>query len=431
MRRSRYSGCLMEIDMCQRILILGTGITGKSVARFLYQQGHYLIGADNSLESLISVDHLHDRLLMGASEFPENIDLVIRSPGIKPYHPWVEQAVSLKIPVVTDIQVALKTPEFQRYPSFGITGSNGKTTTTLFLTHLLNTLGIPAIAMGNIGLPILDHMGQPGVRVVEISSFQLATQEEHIPALSGSVFLNFSRNHLDYHRNLDAYFDAKLRIQKCLRQDKTFWVWEECSLGNSYQIYSEEIEEILDKGDALKPIYLHDRDNYCAAYALANEVGWVSPEGFLKAIRTFEKPAHRLEYLGKKDGVHYINDSKATTVTAVEKALMAVGKDVIVILGGKDKGGDFPALASVLSQTTKHVIAMGECRQTIADALSEKIPLTLSKDLQEAVSIAQTIAQEGDTVLLSPGCASFDQFQSFKERGAYFKLLIREMQAVR
>ncbi|WP_100934227.1 UDP-N-acetylmuramoyl-L-alanine--D-glutamate ligase [Candidatus Chlamydia corallus] len=417
--------------MCQRILVLGAGITGKSVARFLYRQGHYLIGADSSLEALISVENLHERIFMETGEFPENIDLVIRSPGIKPYHSWVEQALSRKIPVVTDIQVALKTPEFQRYPSFGITGSNGKTTTTLFLVHLLNTLGIPAIAMGNIGLPILDQMIHPGIRVVEISSFQLATQEENIPVFSGAVLLNFCRNHLDYHRNLEAYFDAKVRIKKCLRHAKTFWTGSDCCSGNPYQIYSEKIEKILDKGDALKPTYLHDRDNYCAAYALANEVSCISPKGFLKAVQTFEKPAHRLEYLGEKNHVHYINDSKATTVTAVEKALMAVGKDVVVILGGRDKGGDFIALTSVLSQTAKHVIVMGESRETIARALSGTIPLTLAKDLEEAVSIAQIIAQEGDTVLLSPGCASFDQFQSFEERGTYFKLLIGEMQAAR
>ncbi|SPN74011.1 UDP-N-acetylmuramoylalanine--D-glutamate ligase,UDP-N-acetylmuramoyl-L-alanyl-D-glutamate synthetase,UDP-N-acetylmuramoylalanine--D-glutamate ligase,Mur ligase middle domain [Chlamydia serpentis] len=417
--------------MYQRILVLGTGITGKSVSKFLYKQGHYVLGADNSLESLTSTEGLHERLFIETDDFPGDIDLVVRSPGIKPYHPWVEQALRFNIPVVTDIQVALKTPEFQQYPSLGITGSNGKTTTTLFLVHLLNTLGIPALAMGNIGLPILNQMIHPGIRVVEISSFQLATQDEDIPTLSGAVLLNFSPNHLDYHGNLDTYLDAKLRIKKCLKQARAFWLGMECSSGNLYQSYSEEIQNILDKGDALKPIYLHDRDNYCAAYALANEVSCIPSKDFLKAVQTFKKPAHRLEYLGEKHCVHYINDSKATTVNAVEKALMAIGKNIIVILGGRNKGGNFVDLTVLLSQTTKHVVAMGECREMIAHALSGTIPLTLAKDLKEAVYIAQTLARDGDTILLSPGCASFDQFQSFEERGAYFKLLIGEMEAVR
>ncbi|ANH78700.1 UDP-N-acetylmuramoyl-L-alanine--D-glutamate ligase [Candidatus Chlamydia sanziniae] len=411
--------------MSQRVLVLGMGITGQSAAKFLHEQGHYILGVDRSLDALKAKEFFHERFLEEEQDFPEDIDLVVRSPGVQPSHPWVIEALQRQIPTDTDIQIAFRTAEFQRYPSLGITGSNGKTTTALFLTHLFHVLGIPAIVMGNIGLSVLNQMLQPGIRVVEISSFQLATQNQLLPVLSGATLLNFSQNHLDYHKTLDMYFEAKSRIQKCLNDKGSLWIGEGLSIGKPYQMYMEEIQAIFDKGSALKPLYLHDRNNYCAAYALANEVCHVSLDNFLKAILTFEKPPHRIEYLGEKDGVHYINDSKATTVSSVGKALVALGQKIIVILGGKNKGGDFSSLISVLTHTAKHIIVMGESQEEIATALCNTVPLTRTKNLQEAVHVAQIIAQPGDNILLSPGCASFDQFQSFEERGALFKQLIR------
>ncbi|WP_201456352.1 UDP-N-acetylmuramoyl-L-alanine--D-glutamate ligase [Chlamydia sp. 17-3921] len=415
--------------MSQRVVILGAGISGKTLAKYFYEQGHHVIIVDRSSEALKYVKHVHVKLLEKENNLPSDVDSVIRSPGVLPSHPWVREAKSRKIPVETDIQIALKSSEFQKYPSLGITGSNGKTTTTTFLTHLLKTLGIPALSMGNNGQPILEQMKLPGIRVVEVSSFQLVDQEEKIPTLSAAAILNFCRNHLDYHGTMEAYFSAKTCIMKSLKKDHSLWVGEGISLGKPYQFYSEEIQEVLDKASALKSIYLHDRDNYCAAYALAKEVCHVPFASFLLAIQTFEKPPHRIEYLGKKHDVRYYNDSKATTIDAVERALIALGKRVIIILGGRNKGGDFSTLSTIIAQTAKYVIAMGECREEIAQALKGNVPLTLATNLKDAVNMVQEIAEAGDSVLLSPGCASFDQFQSFEERGVLFKQLIGEMEA--
>ncbi|WP_348663208.1 UDP-N-acetylmuramoyl-L-alanine--D-glutamate ligase [Chlamydia vaughanii] len=415
----------------RRVVVLGSGVTGKSTAEFLYAKGDYVIGIDRSLNTLSSCPFFHERILDNVEELPEQIDLFVRSPGIKISHPLIIEAKRRNIPIVSDIQLALQDPEFSKYPSIGITGSNGKTTTTLFLVHLLRSIGVPAFAMGNIGDPILQTMCQKGVRVVEISSFQLTEQEIMTPTLSGAVILNISQNHLDYHQTMQAYQEAKNNITKCLQTPNSLWSGEGVSIGKSYLNCAEEITEVLDKGSALKPIYLHDRNNYCAAYALANEVSCVAPEAFFRAIQTFEKPPHRIEYLGEKDGVRYINDSKATTMSSVEKALIAVKENVIVILGGRNKGSDFTSLIPILNQTVKHIVAMGESREEIAQALSSSLPLTQTRDLQEAVNIAQNMARPGDVILLSPGCASFDQFRSFEERGDFFRQLVGDVEALK
>ncbi|AAP05608.1 UDP-N-acetylmuramoyl-L-alanine--D-glutamate ligase [Chlamydia caviae] len=415
----------------QRVIVLGAGVTGKSVAEFLHSRGSYVIGIDGSLDALNSCSFFHERYLDTIEEFPEDMDLFVRSPGVKPSHSLVVEAKRRGIPIVTDVQLAFQDPEFHRYPSIGITGSAGKTTTVLFLVHLLRSMGMGAFAMGNIGVPILQAMREKGIRVVEISSFQLTEQEIETPVLSGAAILNISENHLDYHQSLQNYSEAKRNITKCLQSVESLWVGEWLSPGKSYLDYTKEIASVLDKGSALKPLYLHDRSNYCAAYALANEISNVPLEAFLQALQTFEKPPHRIEYLGEKDGVSYINDSKATTMSSVEKALIAVKENVIVILGGRNKGSDFTSLIPILTQTVKHIVAMGECRNEIAQALSGSLPLTQARDLQEAVSMAQSIAQPGDVILLSPGCASFDQFRSFEERGDCFRQLVGDMEALR
>ncbi|WP_375793902.1 UDP-N-acetylmuramoyl-L-alanine--D-glutamate ligase [Chlamydia sp. 12-01] len=415
----------------QRVIVLGSGVTGKSAAEFLHNRGDYVIGIDGSLNALNSCSFFYERHLDNIEEFPEDIDLFVRSPGIKPSHRLVIEAKRRNIPIVTDIQLAFQDSEFHRYPSIGITGSAGKTTTVLFLVHLLRSIGADAFAMGNIGVPILQAMRQKGIRVVEISSFQLTEQEIETPTLSGAAILNISENHLDYHQTLQAYSEAKRNIAKCLQSSGSLWVGEEVSDGKSYLDYTKEIASVLDKGSALKPLYLHDKNNYCAAYALANEISDIPLEAFSQAVQTFEKPPHRIEYLGEKDGVQYINDSKATTMSSVEKALIAVKENVIVILGGRNKGSNFSSLIPVLTQTVKHIVAMGECRNEITQALSSSLPLTQARDLQEAVSIAQSIAQPGDVILLSPGCASFDQFRSFEERGDHFRQLVGDMEALK
>lgn len=412
----------------QRIIVLGSGISGKSVARFLYERGDYVIGVDSALEPLVSCEYFHERYLESSQEFPEDVSLLVRSPGIRMTHSWVVEAQHRGIPIYTDIQLAFQSQEFARFPSVGITGSNGKTTTTLFLTHLFKCAGIPAFAMGNIGFPVLDGMREEGVRVVEISSFQLQNVHSYSPVLSGGIILNLSENHLDYHGTMDDYTAAKYKLAQYVRDGKNLWGGEGVSIGNSYLPKVHELFSLVNTQCADLFLYTHDICNYCAAYVLANEVVSIDKEVFLSAIKLFKKPPHRIEYLGEKGLVHYINDSKATTVSSIEKALLALGKHVVLILGGRNKGSNFSSLIPVLTKTAKYIIAMGECRGQIAQDLLGLFPISLAKDLQEAVEIARCVATPGDSVLFSPGCASFDQFKNFEERGNCFKQLVQEME---
>lgn len=412
----------------RRIIILGVGISGKSAAKFLYEQGDYVIGIDRSLDALASCRFFHERYIDDVLEFPSDVDLVVRSPGIKVCHKWVMEAQRRCIPIVTDIQLAFQSPAFYQYEALGVTGSNGKTTTTMFLAHLLVSVGKPAMTMGNIGTPILECIHNPGIRVVELSSFQLCHQEEIYPVLSGAVILNLSTNHLDYHGSMENYVRAKHCIVNCLKHYDKLWSGEGVAIGKSYLNHVEEIKEYIAHENSLKETYMHDVTNYGAAYVLANEVASISWDKFIQAIKTFKKPPHRIESLGKKRGVHYINDSKATTLGSVEKALLSFTGRVILILGGRNKGCDFSILIPIVLRVVKHVIAMGECRGQIASVLAPCIPVTQAKDLSEAVGVAACLAEPGDTVLLSPGCSSFDQFQNFEERGNHFRKLVHEIE---
>lgn len=406
----------------ERVVVIGLGRSGKSVARFLAQKGVRVLGVDSSPQALCSCPYIHESYLE-SDEFPSQVDYVVRSPGVPLGHPWVIAAKAAQIPVMTDIQLAFQTKKFLENKSLGITGTVGKTTTVLFLEYLLRKAGIQSFAMGNVGIPILEGMQNPGVRIIEISSFQLADQRDVYPVLSGGMILNISDNHLDYHGSFSEYCKAKQNLALCMQNPENLWVGDQLF---GKRVYWEEVQksmDLLDKESALKPLYLHDKYNYCCAYLLAQAEFPIAKSLFIEAVATFKKPPHRMEYLGERRGVHYINDSKATTVSATEKALLSIGSRAIVILGGRNKGYTFSALLPALRRSAKRVIAMGESAPEIARDL-EGFPVTVVRDLQEALLCAEEQAVPGDIVVLSPACASFDQFRSYEERGAIFKQLV-------
>ena len=406
----------------ERVVVIGLGRSGKSVAHFLAQKGVRVLGVDSSPQALCACPYVHESYLE-SDEFPSGVDYVVRSPGVPLEHPWVIAAKAAQIPVMTDIQLAFQTKKFLENKSFGITGTVGKTTTVLFLEYLLRKAGIQSFAMGNVGIPILEGMQNPGVRIIEVSSFQLADQRDVYPVLSGGMILNISDNHLDYHGSFSEYCKAKQNLALCMQNPENLWVGDQLF---GKRVYWEEVQksmDLLDKESALKPLYLHDKYNYCCAYLLAQAEFPIAKSLFIEAVATFKKPPHRMEYLGERGGVHYINDSKATTVSATEKALLSIGSRAIVILGGRNKGYTFSALLPALRRAAKRVIAMGESAPEIARDL-EGFPVTVVRDLQEALLCAEEQAVPGDIVVLSPACASFDQFRSYEERGAIFKQLV-------
>lgn len=379
----------------KKVVLLGYGISGKAVERYFLQKGiQPIIYEGDGSESLDL----------------EGVDLVVKSPGIRSTHPWAVQAGSY----TSELELGLEQLSGKRV--IGITGSNGKTTTTLLVAHLLS-----GYACGNVGQPIL---GAPDADfyVVELSSFQLQGLKE-APYFDVAALLNITPNHLDWHASMEEYVAAKMRLGNCLKEKGVLLMHQE-----AYEKYGKGLERVE---PISKLVYrnekfpaAHDAQNIAAAYAICKRVG-LSDAEFERRLETFEKPPHRMEFVCTKRGIHFINDSKATSVDAVAKALASVSGSIIWIAGGVDKGGSFAELLPLVKEKVRVLIALGEAKERIARELKEGAPITLTSSLEEGVEMARKEAKAGDTVLLSPGCSSYDQFKSFEERGERFKHYVR------
>lgn len=406
-----------------KAMVYGAGLSGKSAAYFLQQHGYYVIGVDRDPTRWGAVC---DEVIAEEQLPIADVEFVVRSPGVSCRHPVFMQQIASGSSCVTDMDLAFQYFGNEQRIICGVTGTNGKTTTVLFLQHLLSLSGHDVVVSGNIGVPVLEALSHPGFHVVEMSSFQLeAYDEAAFHCLDGGAILNLNPNHLDYHGDFSKYARAKHRLRSYMKNETNLWSGTDVIAGKDYRQYLSMINSLLDKEGALKTFYLHDKMNYCAAYALAQDITHVAEEVLLEAMITFKKPPHRLEYVGEYHGVHYINDSKATSVDAVKQALRSVPQEVIVILGGRNKGHNFQELRETLRHA-RQVIVMGESRWKLAQDLSP-LRVAVVAHLEEAVKLAKTYARPGDTVLLSPGCASFDLFSCFEQRGNRFKELVQSL----
>jgi len=369
-----------------RVIILGYGVSGQAAERHFLSLGMQPIILQN--------DQPFD--------FQDD-DLVIKSPGIRPDHPWVRAAKNF----VEEAELGL-----QRLKGkvLGITGSNGKTTTTLLVAHVTG-----GIACGNVGKALLD-VPEAEIYVVELSSFQL------MGIKGGSYFdaaciLNITTNHLDWHRSWEEYVGAKLHLADCMKKNAPLFVSDK---KYGFEIFDERLESIFGVSyrDERFHVMPHDRQNIAAAFALCQSVG-VTKEQFLERLATFKKPPHRMEFVATQKGIDFINDSKATSIDAVKKALASVRKPVHLIAGGVDKGGSFRELLAIGS--LRSVFALGQAAERIENELKDALTVTKISSLEEGVTQARLRAQAGECVLLSPGCSSYDQFRNFEERGEKFK----------
>jgi UDP-N-acetylmuramoylalanine--D-glutamate ligase len=404
-----------------RVVVLGLGISGDAAARYLRERGDEVIGVDRNVSS---------------KDFPfffesgpivlQNVDLVVKSPGIPFTHPWVEAARASSIPILGEIDLALRELKKRDKTVYGITGSNGKTTTTLMAAHFLNTYGKKTVAAGNIGSPLIDQIrSDADVYVVEFSSFQLEQVLKN-PVLDGAAILNLTPNHLDRYPTFQDYVEAKLCIARLLKKDAPFYVSKQaatfCRFKHEiFDSLQEKVETIcsLSYRDSFYP---HDLQNASAAYALTR-----IPEEFLiKGLVTFVRPPHRLEFVRTFAGVTYINDSKATSVDAVIKAVQAIKAPILLIAGGVDKGGAFSDWLPHFKEKVLRVFALGAAARRIEQELIPEIKVEKVSSLEEGVQMASNMAVAGATVLLSPGCSSYDQFKDYQHRGEAFRQIVKE-----
>jgi UDP-N-acetylmuramoylalanine--D-glutamate ligase len=379
-----------------KTLVYGLARSGLSATERLRERGDAVVQVDKSLGN---EDDLS--LLDGA-------ELLVKSPGVPGEAPLVVEARGRGIPVWSEVELGARLLEGARI--VGVTGTNGKTTTVELLGAVFRAAGRDVAVAGNVGTPLTSIRHADWV-VCELSSFQL--EDVHELTCDIAVLLNLEPDHLDRHGSFEAYRDAKLRI---FERARVRIVPRELGLeGIGFSADDELPAEPLIRGR-------HNRENAAAATAAAREAG-IADAAIAEALRTFAGVPHRLELVGERDGVRFVNDSKATNVAAARRALAAYADEPVhLILGGSYKGEDFGPLAAAIGSNVRSVHLIGE----EAPRLAEVIDGHLDGTLERAVAHALELAAAGDVVLLSPAAASYDQFDNFEARGDAFRNLVRE-----
>lgn len=406
--------------------MLGLARSGRAAALALARRGVSVLGVDG--DPRLDAGRLRAagvEVRLGADRdgaLVDGVELLVKSPGIPSANPLVAAARRGGIPVWSEIELGVR---IVGQPAVGVTGTNGKTTTSELLGAIVRASGQDAAVCGNVGLPLcaLDGTLEPGAAIVcELSSFQLEDVETLRPRVA--VLLNVTPDHLDRHETVSAYTEAKLRLFERQRPDDVAVV------PRGFGPVPGRARRVeFAAGDPLpaEPRIPgeHNRANAAAATAAARALG--VPDGAIgEALRTFPGVPNRLEPVRELGGVRFVNDSKATNPESAIVALRAYPSGLRVILGGSRKGTPFAALARCArEQAVAHAYLIGETAGELAAALAaENVPFTRSGDLESAVSAAFGDSRPGDVVLLSPACASFDQFRDYEQRGERFRELV-------
>jgi UDP-N-acetylmuramoylalanine--D-glutamate ligase len=433
-------------------VVMGAGRSGLAAARFLASQGHPVVltdarpGPDPALESDLAKRGIPG--VWGDHPFSllENCDELVVSPGIPHTAPFVAEALSRGIRIVGEVELAHRAIRERKDGSriLAVTGTNGKSTTTDLVAHLLNASGIRASACGNLGTPLIEvAQAAPAglVYALELSSYQLESiQSFHA---EGAAFLNLTPDHLARHGTMETYRTTKLRIFE--RQASSdlrvvpaahpeWWQdapgsartarfgWTECEAWcddrGVLRLYDETLlprAELRIPGD-------HNVENALAASLLAGH-GGASIQGIREGLKSYPGLAHRIAFCGERGGVKAYNDSKGTNVDATLTAIHALPGPLVVLLGGTDKGASYEPLRGALAGKLRRLIFLGEAVPQLMRDLGD-LPHDVVPAFDESVGAALALAQPGDQVLLSPACASFDQFDNFEQRGERFEALV-------
>lgn len=448
----------------KRILVVGLARSGAAIARFLTSQGAQVTVTDKAEAEALGtlpaeMADLGIRIELGghAQESFLNTDLIVLSPGVPHTLPQVKQAIDFSVPVMGEIELAY---QFIKEPIIAVTGTNGKTTTTTLISLMLDESGISAFTGGNIGNPLTEYVaqGKPCDRVVvELSSFQLDTIKRFRPNIA--VLLNITEDHLDRYASFNAYARSKGRIfenqekndiaiingddptslslGKVLQNRK--YIFGAGGSGYSAVISRKKITFNLPGSDSmvldLSRTHLpgsHNRENIAAA-ALASLSAGARLDAIQQVVDTFEGLPHRIQHVGTVRGIEWYNDSKATNMDAVIRALDAFESPLVLILGGRNKGGNFLQLKDRLLKHTRAVVTIGESAKEIKSVLGPFIRIIEAQSMEQAVVLACGEAREGDKVLFSPACSSFDMFKNYEHRGRVFadavKLLKEDIHA--
>jgi UDP-N-acetylmuramoylalanine--D-glutamate ligase len=450
----------------KRVLVVGLGKSGLAAAQFLKEHGARVTVSDArpatliaELPGLLEQGFAVESGSHGLLTFRRQ-DLIVVSPGVPQTTPELMQVRAMGMHIVGELELGA---QFLQGEVIAITGSNGKTTTTSLLGEILKADGRPTLVGGNIGRPVTEMVAESTPEswsVLEVSSFQLETIETFKPKIA--LVLNVTPDHLDRHGSFESYAAAKARITEnqtgedflvlngedaptqmiaaksgvrsgCPAQ--IYWFSARRRIKQGAFVHGESIFFLAKENGTPEPVMplaeitlagKHNVENVLAAVCAARLAG-VPGEVIRAAVASFKAVEHRLEFVRELAGVKYYNDSKATNVDATVKAIEAFAGGIHLILGGKDKNSDYTVLAPLLRERVKTVITIGSAAEKIERQLAGIVKIESAETLANAVALTQGAAQAGDTVLLAPACASFDQFDSYEHRGRVFKELVQAL----
>jgi UDP-N-acetylmuramoylalanine--D-glutamate ligase len=434
----------------QNVAVLGAGLSGAAAALLLKTEGAKVTVLDSADENKLlksTIDNLRAqgiRVVCGpAADNDSSVyEFVVLSPGIDPASPLARNFSSRKIDMIGELELGWRSLSV---PVIAVTGTNGKTTTTELLAQMLNECGQKTIACGNIGKPLSEVARERkkfDVLTVEVSSFQLETTKTFRPSIA--IWLNFAPDHLDRYRSVAEYRAAKLRIFENQTTDDVVIVNAIENLPSlrarktTFSAYTDRADFRLADGSIVyenKPVLRpaetklrgsHNIENLMATLAAGKARG-LSFDQMVPPLCAYEPRPHRCEFVRQIGGVDYVNDSKATNLDAVEKALLAQNKPVILIAGGKDKGFTFEPLRALVKEKVRSTILIGEMAERIARDWDGAVRCELATSLADAVERAHASAKRGELVLFSPGTSSFDMFKSYAHRGDQFRALVQAL----
>ncbi len=440
----------------RRYLVPGAARSGIASAEFLAAHGAVVTISDIKNENDITADltklkELGVNLDLGGhtEEYFTSAEVIVLSPGIPQTIPLIQKAKTAGVEIISEIELAFRHTDAS---VIGITGSNGKTTTTALTGSIMRHAGLNSMVCGNIGNSFIGELNaKPETEyfVVELSSFQLETVSRFKP--HAAAILNITPDHMDRYATVVDYAEAKFRLfmnqdindfailnyddlrlrdyAKKLNAKVMFFSSKE-RVENGIYLQGSEMN-LVENGKIIRKIPdnililkgRHNLENFMAACLLSRSVG-VSIEDIIKAAKEFEPIEHRIEYVRTFKGAEFYNDSKATNVDSAIKAIESFPANLILIMGGKDKAGDFTVLTELLAERVKTLVITGDASEKIRKQVGDSVEHVVEKDFDNAVRTAVNIAEEGDIVLLAPACASFDQFNNYEERGRRFKELV-------
>ncbi|HQG13203.1 MAG TPA: UDP-N-acetylmuramoyl-L-alanine--D-glutamate ligase [bacterium] len=448
----------------KKIVVVGLGKSGIAAARFLAREGAVVTALDSKPQAemenaILSLKDVGVSLRFGGNDpaVISSSDMAVISPGVSPSLEGLEDICRRGGAVVGEMELAVGRID---RPIVAVTGTNGKTTTTSLIGHLLENSGIRRVVAGNIGTPILDLVddaNRSDAVILEVSSFQIETTPSLAPKIS--VLLNITPDHLDRHASFEEYAECKGTLVKRTVADG-FGIYNvrdalvsrivrgaTCSLipfdaeggshlksGSAASWFDGEALMVSSGGGITRKYSLegislegvHNRENMLAALTVCELLG-ADSDLLLEGLKSFKGLPHRMELVRDFDGVRYFNDSKGTNIGAVAKAISSLDAPIILIAGGISKGVDFSPLSSLVEEKVKKLVLIGESCEEMSRIFEGIADITRASSMREAVLIAASVAEPGDVVLLSPACASFDMFRNYADRGEQFAKCVMEL----